>query len=440
MKHLKALNKYFWKYRFRLGLGIVFVFLSNYFNVLVPQITGFIIDFVQKPLPDYKPKTREPDYDSLVDRFIAWINSAHYSWEKVVAISGITILVLALLRGFFLFLMRQTIIVMSRHIEYDQKNEVFSHYQQLDTAFYKKNSTGDLMNRISEDVSRVRMYSGPALMYVVNLVSVISLTVFFMYKRDSLLTLYSLAPLPILAVAIYYVNNIIHKRSERIQASLSDLTTNAQESYSGIRVIKSFVQEKAMLGFFTKNSEEYRSNAIGLAKVEAIYFPSITLLIGLSTLITIMIGGIYYIHGKHNIGLDTIVEFVLYINMLTFPVSAIGLTASMIQRAAASQKRINEFLQTTPAIQASKQPQKLALKGNISFRHVDFIYPDTGIQALKNLNLEVKQGQKIAIVGRTGSGKTTIAQLLLRMYDVSKGNIEVEGIDIRRLDLKSLRE
>jgi ATP-binding cassette subfamily B multidrug efflux pump len=440
MKHLKALNKYFWKYRFRLGLGIVFVFLSNYFNVLVPQITGFIIDFVQKPLPDYKPKTREPDYDSLVDKFIAWVNSAHYSWEKVVAISGITILVLALLRGFFLFLMRQTIIVMSRHIEYDQKNEVFSHYQQLDTAFYKKNSTGDLMNRISEDVSRVRMYSGPALMYVVNLVSVISLTVFFMYKRDSLLTLYSLAPLPILAVAIYYVNNIIHKRSERIQASLSDLTTNAQESYSGIRVIKSFVQEKAMLGFFKKNSEEYRNNAIGLAKVEAIYFPSITLLIGLSTLITIMIGGIYYINGKHNIGLDTIVEFVLYINMLTFPVSAIGLTASMIQRAAASQKRINEFLQTKPAIQASKQPQLLTLKGNISFRHVDFIYPDTGIQALKDLNLEVKQGQKIAIVGRTGSGKTTIAQLLLRMYDVSKGNIEVEGTDIRKLDLKSLRE
>jgi ATP-binding cassette subfamily B multidrug efflux pump len=440
MKHLKALNKYFWKYRFRLGLGIVFVFLSNYFNVLVPQITGFIIDFVQKPLPDYKPKTREPDYDSLVDKLIAWISSAHYSWEKVVAISGITILVLALLRGFFLFLMRQTIIVMSRHIEYDQKNEVFSHYQQLDTAFYKKNSTGDLMNRISEDVSRVRMYSGPALMYVVNLVSVISLTVFFMYKRDSLLTLYALAPLPILAVAIYYVNNIIHKRSERIQASLSNLTTNAQESYSGIRVIKSFVQEKAMLGFFKKNSEEYRNNAIGLAKVEAIYFPSITLLIGLSTLITIMTGGIYYINGRHNIGLDTIVEFVLYINMLTFPVSAIGLTASMIQRAAASQKRINEFLQTKPAILTPDQPKELSLKGNISFRHVDFIYPDTGIQALKDINLQVTRGQKIAIVGRTGSGKTTIAQLLLRMYDVSKGTIEVEGTDIRKLDLKSLRD
>ena len=249
--------------------------------------------------------------------------------------------------------MRQTIIVMSRHIEYDQKNEIYRHYQQLDTAFYKTHNTGDLMNRIAEDVSRVRMFTGPAIMYLANLVTIISLSVFFMLKRDPELTLYVLAPLPILAITIYFVNNTINRKSERIQASLSDLTTNAQESYSGIRVIKSFVQEKAMLGFFTKNSEEYKKNAIGLAKVEAIYFPSITLLIGLSTLLTIMIGGLYYIHGNRNIGIDTIVEFVMYINMLTFPVSAIGLTASMIQRAAASQKRINEFLQTEPGIRDS---------------------------------------------------------------------------------------
>jgi ATP-binding cassette subfamily B protein len=442
MKHLKAINKYFWKYRVRLGAGILFVFLSNYFNVLVPQITGFVIDFVEKSLqlPGYRPRTRVPDYDPLVEKFIAWVGSVRYSWEKIVALCGVIILALALLRGFFLFLMRQTIIVMSRHIEYDQKNEVFNHYQKLDTAFYKKNSTGDLMNRISEDVSRVRMFTGPSVMYLVNLVAVISLTVLFMYKRDSLLTLYVLAPLPILAVAIYYVNNLIHKRSERIQASLSDLTTNAQESYSGIRVIKSFVQEKAMLGFFKKNSEEYRKNAIDLAKVEAIYFPSITLLIGLSTLLTIMIGGLYYIRGQHNIGIDTIVEFVLYINMLTFPVSAIGLTASMIQRAAASQKRLNEFLQTEPAIQQPKDPVKIELQGNIHFENVDFIYPDTGIQALKNFNLQIKKGEKVAIVGRTGSGKTTIAQLLLRMYDVTKGKIKIEETDIRKLELKSLRE
>lgn len=442
MKHLKAINKYFWKYRFRLSLGVLFVFLSNYFNVLTPQITGFVIDFVQKTLhlPGYKPKTIQPDYDPLVGKFIYKVESAGYDSARVVILCGITILLLALLRGFFLFLMRQTIIVMSRHIEYDQKNEIFDHYQKLDTAFYKKNSTGDLMNRISEDVSRVRMFMGPAVMYLVNLVAVISLSVFFMYKRDSLLTLYVLAPLPILAVAIYYVNNTINKRSERIQASLSDLTTNAQESYSGIRVIKSFVQEKAMLGFFKKNSEEYRKNAIDLAKVEAIYFPSITLLIGLSTIFTIMIGGIYYIHGRHNIGIDTIVEFVMYINMLTFPVSAIGLTASMIQRAAASQKRLNEFLQTEPAIQQPKDAVKASLHGNIQFENVDFIYPDTGIQALKDFNLEIKKGQKIAIVGRTGSGKTTIAQLLLRMYDVTNGKIKIEGEDIRELELKSLRE
>lgn len=442
MKHLKAIYKYFWKYRFRLGLGILFVFLSNYFNVLVPQITGFVIDFVQKSLAlaGYKPRTKAPDYDAAVDAFIRQVESADYSKSQVVIFCGVTILALALLRGFFLFLMRQTIIVMSRHIEYDQKNEVYSHYQKLDMAFYKKNSTGDLMNRVSEDVSRVRMFTGPALMYLVNLISVIFLTVFFMYKRDSLLTLYVLAPLPILAVAIYYVNNIIHRRSEKIQASLSDLTTNAQESYSGIRVIKSFVQEKAMLGFFTKNSEEYRKNAIDLAKVEAIYFPSITLLIGLSTLFTIMIGGLYYIKGQHNIGIDTIVEFVMYINMLTFPVSAIGLTASMIQRAAASQKRLNEFLQTEPAIRDTGVPAKVKLEGNIRFEDVDFIYPDTGIWALKNFNLDIKKGEKVAIVGRTGSGKTTIAQLLLRMYDVKKGKIRIEGRDIREIELQSLRE
>ena len=442
MKHLKAVNKYFWKYRIRLGVGVLFVFLSNYFNVLTPQITGFVIDFVERTLnlPGYQPRKTAPDYDPLVTKFIAGVESADYTVTKVVALCGISILVLALLRGFFLFLMRQTIIVMSRHIEYDQKNEVYQHYQKLDAAFYKRNSTGDLMNRIAEDVSRVRMFTGPAIMYLVNLVAVISLAVFFMYKRDPLLTLYVLAPLPILAIAIYYVNNMIHKKSEKIQESLSDLTTNAQESYSGIRVIKSFVQEKAMLGFFTKNSEEYRENAIGLARVEAIYFPSITLLIGLSTLFTIMIGGLYYINGSHNVGIDTIVEFVMYINMLTFPVSAIGLTASMIQRAAASQKRINEFLETEPTIKEPVKPLDIKLQGNIQFENVEFIYKDTGIKALKNFNLQIKKGEKVAIVGRTGSGKTTIAQLLLHMYDPLHGKIELDDHNIKNINLGTLRE
>ncbi len=426
-------------------MGLLFVSLSNYFNVLSPQVTGFIIDFVQQALhlPGYRPKERPADYDVLVQKFIHYVQTSFSSTGnvgKVVALCGVVILLLALLRGFFLFLMRQTLIVMSRHIEYDQKNEIYTHYQKLDTAFFKTHNTGDLMSRIAEDVSRVRMFSGPAIMYLANLVAVISLSVFFMLKRDVELTLYVLAPLPILAITIYFVNDTIHKRSERIQASLSDLTTNAQESYSGIRVIKSFVQEKAMLAFFTRNSETYKKNAIGLAKVEAIYFPSITLLIGLSTLFTIMIGGLYYIYGTHGIGVDIIVEFVMYINMLTFPVSAIGLTASMIQRASASQKRINEFLHTEPIIQNPVKAIKPDLQGNVLFENVNFIYPHTGIHAIKNFNLQIAKGEKVAIVGRTGSGKSTIAQLLLRMYDVSNGKIELDGINIQQLDLKTLRE
>jgi ATP-binding cassette subfamily B protein len=336
--------------------------------------------------------------------------------------------------------MRQTIIVMSRHIEYDQKNEIFHHYQKLDTAFYKTHSTGDLMNRIAEDVSRVRMFTGPAIMYLVNLLAVISFSLFFMFKRDAELTLYVLAPLPVLAITIYYVNTIINKKSEHIQALLSNLTTNAQESYSGIRVIKSYVQEYAMLGFFRKNSEDYRHNAIGLAKVEALYFPSMTLLIGLSTLLTIMIGGIHHIYNPEKTTLPLLIEFVIYINMLTFPVFAIGWTASIIQRAAASQKRLNEFLDTEPTIKNNLAPKKIVLQGNISFINVDFTYPQTGIKALKNFNLEIKKGNKVAIIGRTGSGKSTVAQLLLRMYDVTKGEIKLDGIDIKELDLGDMRE
>lgn len=423
-------------------MGILFVTLSNYFNVLSPQVTGFVIDFVQRSLhlPGYHAPEKQPQYDILVRTFTERVQHSSYSVSGIVALCGITILLFALLRGFFLFLMRQTIIVMSRHIEYDQKNEVYRHYQLLDTSFYKTHSTGDLMNRITEDVSRVRMFTGPAIMYLVNLVAIISLSVFYMWRRDHELTLYVLAPLPILAITIYFVNNTINRKSEAIQESLSSLTTNAQESYSGIRVIKSFVQEKAMLGFFTKNSETYRRNAIGLAKVEAIYFPSITLLIGLSTLLTIMIGGIYAIRGGHSIGVNTIVEFVMYINMLTFPVSAIGLTASMIQRAAASQKRINEFLQTEPGIRDAADAKPLQLQGEVRFDRVDFTYAHTGIHALKDFSLDIRKGEKVAIVGRTGSGKTTLIQLLLRMLEPDKGSISVDGQDLRGIQLRSIRE
>ena len=436
-------------------LGLIFIILSNYFRILTPQVTGYVVNSVeaelwthQAPLrtvtagqkhADAAPTQDTTNYDILIRRFIRGMDARHSSFGQKVVICGITLLVLALISGGFLFLMRQTIIVMSRHIEYDQKKEIYDHYQQLDMNFYKTHSTGDLMSRMAEDVSRVRMFTGPAVMYLANLLVTIGFSLFFMLRKDALLSLYVLTPLPILAITIYYVNTIIHKRSEHIQALLSNLTTNAQESYSGIRVIKSFVQEQSMLRFFSHNSEEYRKNAVNLAKVESIYFPSMGLMIGLSTLLTIMIGGIYVIYGKHDTDLGTITEFVIYITMLTFPVSAIGWVASMVQRASASQKRLNEFLDTRPTICSPAGALVQPLHGNICFRDVDFTYPNTGIHALKGFNLEIRKGEKVVIVGRTGSGKTTIAQLMLRMYDPDKGSVSIDGTDIRRLDLQDLR-
>ena len=319
MRYLRVVNKYFWKYKWRLFLGLLFVILSNYFRILAPQVTGYVVNTVEKELREQAAaKSPAPlsedvkmhnagnqrsdtvNYDILVKKFIRKLNTTQKTFGQKVAISGVTLLLLAIIGGLFMFFMRQTIIVMSRHIEFDQKNEIYQHYQQLDTSFYKTHSTGDLMSRMAEDVSRVRMYTGPAIMYLANLLATIGFSLYFMIRKDAFLTLYVLAPLPILAVTIYMVNNLIHRKSERIQALLSNLTTNAQESYSGIRVIKSFVQESAMLRFFSSNSEEYRKNAIGLAKVEAIYFPSMGLIIGLSTLLTIMIGGFYVIHGTHH--------------------------------------------------------------------------------------------------------------------------------------------
>lgn len=438
LKHLKALNKYFLKYKVRLSIGILFIVISNYFGVLAPQITGFIIDFVQRALDPAHVSSRKTDYANLVQLFIGWVESSNWTLSSIVALCGIVILLLALLRGFFMFLMRQTIIVMSRHIEYDQKNEVYDHYQKLDASFYKTHSIGDLMSRMAEDVSRVRMFTGPAIMYLINLITLISLSVYFMWRKDPLLTLYVLSPLPVLAITIYIVNNIIHKRSEELQGTLASLNVNAQQSYSGIRVIKSFVQEEAMHSHFYNHSERYRKEAVGLAKVEAMYFPSMTLLIGLSTLLTIMIGGIYYINGTTS--LNTIIEFVIYINMLTFPVSAIGWTASMIQRAAASQKRLNEFLDTVPLITNGPAPDTPVIKGNISFNKTDFIYSHTGIHAVKEFELQIREGEKVAIIGRTGSGKSTIAQLLLRMFDVASGSILIDGVDIKKVDIGHLRQ
>ena len=437
MKALASLLPLAWKYRFYFIGGLFFVFVSNYFNVLTPQLTSFVIDHVQRTLrlPGYEASSIEPSYNGLVQLLSATILNYGNSLSGVVALCGVTLLVLALLRGFFLFLMRQTIIVMSRHLEYEQKNQIFSHYQAMDIAFLKQNRVGDLMNRISEDVARVRMFTGPAIMYAANLVAVISLCLYFMFSRDSLLALYVLAPLPILAVLIYYINNTINQRSERIQEVLSDLTTHAQESYAGIRVIKSFSQERSLIGFYKTLAGLYRKEVLGLVKVEALYFPSITLLIGISTLLTIMIGGLYYINGNGMIGINTIVEFVMYVNMLTFPVSAIGLTASMIQRAAASQRRINEFLKIKPSINTGLSSCKVPIAGDLLVNQVSFTYPETGVRALNNLTFQVAAGERVLIMGKTGSGKSTLLQLLLRFYDPDAGIISVNEQNITNADL-----
>ena len=437
MKELSALNVFFWKYRFRFFTGILLVIATNYLAVLSPQITGYVVGLVQAKLPGGKLPSAMHN-----DTIVSWIsnlsNSHNFSFAWLITFCSVTILVLAIVRSIFMFFMRQTIIVMSRHIEYDQKNQVYAHYQKLDTEFYKTHSTGDLMSRITEDVSRVRMYTGPSLMYLINLVSLIGFCLYNMFSKDVRLSLYVLAPLPILAITIYFVNSIINKKSEEIQGQLSDLTTNAQESYSGIRVIKSFVQEKAMLGFFKANSELYRKNAVSLSKVEAFYAPTMALMIGLSTLLTIYLGGLEALHDPRKVG--TVIEFVIYINMLTFPVSAIGWTASMIQRAAASQKRLNEFLSIQPII-TNKNTQLIpAIKGYIHFNQVGFVYPHSGVHGLSNFELTIKAGQKVLVLGKTGAGKTSIAQLLTRMYETNEGSISIDGVDVNHINVQQLRK
>ena len=423
MKHLRSLNKYFIRYKLRLLLGMLFITLSNVFAVLAPVQVRNVLDRVQ----DAYKKIQGAGANATQQTEIF----------AVVLRTGLTLLALALLSGIFMFLMRQTIIVMSRHIEYDQKEEIFDHYQQLHTHFYKTHFTGDLMNRMSEDVARVRSYTGPAVMYAINLTARCILCIGSMLSVNPMLTLYVITPLPFLAICIYYVNKIIYTKSELIQGQLSDLTTTAQESYSGIRVIKSFVQEKNMLRFFNKTSEEYKQSAINLSMTEAIYFPSMNFFIGMSMLITIGVGGYLAIQGKVTAG--NIAEFVIYINLLMFPISSIGWVASMMQRASVSQKRIDEFLHTKSEIVSTPEAVRHAAQGTIAFNNVHFTYPHTGIQALKGFNLSVKAGEKVAIIGTTGSGKSTLAHLLLRMYDVQQGEVLIDNLPIRQLDVQTLR-
>lgn len=425
MKSLWRLNKYFVKYKGYLLMGILFTIISNVFVIIPAQLVRIAIDYVVESFAFYRV---------FADGELASV--ARGQFMNFILIFGVLILVMALLRGFFLFLIRQTIIIMSRLVEYDMKNEIFEHYQKLPLSFYRKNSTGDLMARITEDVSRVRMYLGPAIMYGMTLLFLFPMVIGYMLTVNVELTIYSLLPLPILSISIYYVNNLINERSERIQRSLSGLSTFVQEAFSGIRVIKAFVREEDSTAQFTKASEEYKDKSIDLALVNSLFFPLIMGLIGISTLITVYVGGMQVIEGT--IGYGVIAEFILYVNILTWPVTSLGWVTSIIQRAAASQTRINEFMDEKNDILSTDYLIE-EIKGDVEVKNVSFFYPDSGIKALDKVSFSIDSGESLAIIGTTGSGKSTIANLLMRMYDVTEGKILIDKKDIKTYDVASLR-
>ncbi len=403
----------------------MFVAAGNYFRAWQPQVIREALDYVMEQLKAYQVADG-PGKEAIRSA----LNAALFRF-------GGLVIILALAMGIFMYFMRQTIIVMSRLIEYDQRKEIYDHYQQLDKGFYRRNSTGDMMARITEDVNKVRMYLGPALLYGINLVTLFVMVIYAMLKVDVRLTLYSLLPLPILSLSIYYVSRMIERRSQSIQAKLSQLTAIVQEVFSGIRVVKSYTQEKAFGAHFKSESEEYKLKNMSLALVEAMFVPLMMVLIGLSTILVIFVGGLQVFEGTITTG--NIAEFVIYINMLTWPVTSIGWIASIVQQANVSQGRINEFLHTQSAIQNTGNI-KSRLKGRITFDHVTFTYPDSGIKAIDNLSFTVEPGQKVAIIGRTASGKSTIADLVLRMYEPTSGKILIDGIPLSDYDLATLRE
>lgn len=426
VKPLWRLNKYLIKYKGLLLLGILFTVISNIFVIIPAQLVRLAIDYVVESLTFYQPLENGGMGSEAKDLFLNYV-----------FIFGILILIMALLRGFFLFLIRQTIIIMSRKVEYDLKNELYKHYQQLPLSFYRKSSTGDLMARITEDVSRVRMYLGPAIMYGINLLILFPLVISYMITVNPTLTFYSLLPLPVLSLSIYFVNNLINERSEKIQRSLSSLSTFVQEAFSGIRVLKAFVREDDSVRAFADESEDYKVKSIHLTRVNALFFPLIMALVGISTIITVYVGGMQVIEGE--IGYGVIAEFILYVNILTWPVTSLGWVTSIIQRAAASQTRINEFLDVENEI-VSEENSEQEIMGKIKVTNVSFVYPDSGIKALKNVSFEINQGETLGIIGTTGSGKSTIANLLMRMYDPNSGSIEIDGYPIDKFSISSLRK
>ena len=426
MRALSHLNKYFVKYKWYLILGTIFTILSNLFGILPAQLVRYALDLVRETIDIYFLFNGSKIQTDLYDVFAFSI-----------LLYGILILVMALLKGIFLFLIRQTLIVMSRRIEYDLKNEIYAHYQTLPLSFYRRNNTGDLMARISEDVSKVRMYVGPSIMYGINLLSLFVLVISYMVSVSTKLTFFVLLPLPVLSVSIYIVNTIIMKRSEELQRQLSQLSTFVQEAFSGIRVIKAFVREEDSLNNFRTESDTYRQKSLALTKVDSLFYPFVLLLVGMSNVLVVFVGGQEIMAGRLTPG--NITEFIIYVSMLTWPVMALGWTTSQTQRAAASQKRINEFLETKTNLVSLKNLSH-ELVGRIQFKNVDFLYPDSGIVALKNFNLDIVAGESVAILGTTGSGKSTIANLITRMYDVTKGEILIDNQPIKDYNLQSLRQ
>lgn len=417
MKELKHLNKYFKKYWLKLLVGLVITVIAKIFQLIMPSYVKRSIQVVENFIGG--EITKEIAKNMLLE-FILIIVGA------------------ALLSGFFTFLMRQTIIYVSRYIEFDLKNEIFDHYQKLSLNFYKKNRTGDLMNRISEDVSQVRMYSGPALMYGMNTVTLFACIIPIMFLTAPTLAAYTLIPLPILSVLIYQISKIIHKRSTVVQEYLSSLSTFTQEVFSGVSVIKAYAIEPQINAELNALALEGKKKSMDLAKVNAWFFPLMILLIGISNIFVIYIGGQQYISGEIA-SVGVIAEFVLYVNMLTWPVAIVGWLTSIIQRAEASQKRINEFLKELPEIK-NVVTKETPIKGKIEFRNVSFTYDDTNITALKDISFTIEEGQTVAILGKTGSGKSTILDLIARLYDVDSGKILIDDVPLNELNLNTLRK
>jgi len=417
MKELRHLNKYFVKYKYRLILGVIITIFAKIFSLFTPRLISKSINVVDE---FRKGTITDLDYVKL---------------ELLINI--LYILGAAIIAGIFTFLMRQTIINVSRYVEYDLKNEVYQQYQHLSLSFYKSNRTGDLMNRITEDVSRVREYMGPAIMYSLNMITLFVVALIYMFSIAPKLTIYVVTPLPILSIIIYKLSRVINHRSTIVQQYLSKLSAFTQESFSGISVIKSYGIEEQNYHAFYALSDDGKQKQIDLTKVQALFFPAMILLIGISNLLVIYIGGTQYINGEIK-DLGTIAEFLIYVNMLTWPVAAVGWVTSLVQQAEASQKRINEFLKEEPEIKNKVEvPSKI--EGNIKFKNVSFTYPDTNIQALKDVSFSVKKGETLAVLGKTGSGKSTILDLIGRLYDIEQGSITLDNKPIDQINLNDLR-